>query len=88
MTLAADDELLDLFFDRRPFVRLEKLIAQAERREFADDGIEFARQGFGMKSGESIVLKQGDGHAPNEALFELGLWLEMAHLGLEGAQIG
>jgi len=31
------------------------------------------------------VLKQGDGHAPDEALFEVGLWLEMAHLGLEGA---
>jgi hypothetical protein len=33
------------------------------------------------------MLKQGDGHAADEALFELGLRLEMAHLALEGAQI-
>jgi hypothetical protein len=88
MSLTSDDELLDLFFESRPFVRLEELIGQAERRKFADDGIEFALQGFGMKRGEAIVLKQGNGHAPDEALFELGLRLEMAHLGLERAQIG
>ena len=61
------------------------MIGQAERREFADDGIDFALHGFGLEAGEAVVLKQGDGHAPDEALFEVGLWLEMAHLGLEGA---
>jgi hypothetical protein len=88
MTLAADDELLDLLFDGSPLVRLEKVFGHAERREFADYGIDFALHGFRLKAAEAIVLKQGDGHAPDEALFKLGLRLEMAHLRLEGAQIG
>jgi hypothetical protein len=64
------------------------VIGQAERREFADDGIDFALHGFGLEAGEAVVLKQGDGHALDGALFELGLRLEMAHLGLQRAQIG
>jgi hypothetical protein len=82
MALAADDELLDLFFEGCAFVRLEEVIGQTERGKFADDGIDLALHSFGLKVGEAIVLKQGDGHAPDEALFELGLRLEMAHLGL------